>query len=543
MQFLDAETRRELDFDAVWQRIRPVSPLGQAAKRQAEAFLPHQAAQLEESLLRLEQAADCLRRQPQGADALAYFLSNLRDISALVDRAGQGEVLDDTELYEVKKLLLLAADIQGELERLQWSFLLPEPLDPCTGLKAELSRGQGSKTSFYIADAYDQELAALRRARLSLEERLTQLRSGVEEKVRRFAGRGLSMDDEISVSPSDTQLVGALSAVEGLVKVQTSPEAITFRLLEGEELAELRRELGELREREEALKARVRQRLSRLVGAYAPQLLRILKMLGFLDFLLAKARFCLEIRGVRPKLCAAPRLAIQQGRHLLVEEEVQGDGGVYCPLSLELGPGVTLLTGPNMGGKTVSLQTIGLLTAMAQYGLLVPAQAMEFQPRRFIRVHLASSQRGQGLSKFAGEMAFVREVIAHSQDPGLILLDELAHGTNPAEGAAVAQAVVERLRGEPAMTVITTHFPSLVSLEGVCHYRVRGLRRNLLQEQGQLLAAQGSAALRRLMDYSLERAAPGQFGQSDAVLVAEAMGLEPEIIARAKALQRSDSHG
>ena len=102
------------------------------------------------------------------------------------------------------------------------------------------------------------------------------------------------MDDEISVSPSDTQLVGALSAVEGLVKVQTSPEAITFRLLEGEELAELRRELGELREREEALKARVRQRLSRLVGAYAPQLLRILKMLGFLDFLLAKARFCLE---------------------------------------------------------------------------------------------------------------------------------------------------------------------------------------------------------------------------------------------------------
>ena len=71
MQFLDAETRRELDFDAVWQRIRPVSPLCQAAKRQAEAFLPHQAAQLEERLLRLAQAADCLRRQPQGADDLA----------------------------------------------------------------------------------------------------------------------------------------------------------------------------------------------------------------------------------------------------------------------------------------------------------------------------------------------------------------------------------------------------------------------------------------------------------------------------------------
>ena len=117
-------------------------------------------------------------------------------------------------------------------------------------------------------------LAALWRSRCSLEDRLSLLRSGVVEKVRRFAGRGLAMDDEISVSPSDTQLVGALSAVEGLGKVQTSPEAITFRLLEGEELAELRREQGDSREREEALKARVRPRLSRQVGAYAPQLLR-----------------------------------------------------------------------------------------------------------------------------------------------------------------------------------------------------------------------------------------------------------------------------
>ena len=179
---------------------------------------------------------------------------------------------------------------------------------------------------------------------------------------------------------------------------------------------------------------------------------------------------------------------------------------------------------------------------MAQYGLLVPAVSMELRPRRFIRAHLAS-RVVQGLSKFAGEMNFVRHVLAHSHEDGLILLDELAHGTNPAEGAAVAQAVVERLCREPTISVITTHYPSLGRVEGVFRYKVRGLRRELLEGQESVLSTHGLAALQRLMDYALEPAEPGELGQSDAVLVAEALGLEPEIIERAKVLQRSDGHG
>ncbi|NLM41092.1 MAG: hypothetical protein GX199_02150 [Firmicutes bacterium] len=542
MQFLDVETRRELGFDAVWQRIKPVSPLGRAKQREAQAFLPEQASQLEGAWLLLEQAANCLRERPHAVQNLLYFLSQLRDISTIIERSNQGGVLDDVELYEVKKLLFLAEEIQGELDRLAWSFLLPDSLDLCPQCREALSVGQGRKTSFYLADAYDEQLAALRRRRRALEEQLAQFRENVDSKVREVVGRPLSFDDEITVSCAAGQAVQKLETMPELVKVEEARGTITFRLVDSPEAQQLRLELGAVQEKEDACKARLRARLSQIVGAHASRLLRILEMLGFLDFLLAKAQFCVEIQGVRPRLSTQLRLAIDQGRHLLVEEEVQRAGRRYQPITLGLHAGVTVITGPNMGGKTVGLKTIGLLTAMAQYGLLVPAADMELSPRRWIRAHLAS-RPVQGLSKFAEEMAFVREVLVCGDQEGLVLLDELAHGTNPTEGAAVAQAIVERLRSEPVISVITTHYPALARVEGVSHYRVKGLPKGSLQKAALPQFAKGLDGLQQLMDYTLEPASPHETGASDAALVAEALGLEPGIIARAKELQRSESHG
>lgn len=543
MHFLDAETRRELGFEAIWLRIRPVSPLGRALQREARAFLPEQKAELEDAWHRLEQAVHCLRRQPAAGEGLLHSLSQLKDISGIIARSARGETLDDVELYEVKKLLHLAEEVQGELHRLGWAPLLPVPLDVCTPCREDLSVGQGGELSFYLADAYDELLAAARRRRRFLEERLAELRSRVDAQVWAAVGRGLSSEDEITVSSRDQSALAELEKVPDLVRIQETEGFVTFRWVDRGEGAQLRGELAAVRSQEEERKAAVRAELSRVVGAHAPRLLRILEILGFLDFLLAKARFCLEMQGVKPSLAGEECLVIRGGRHLLVEEEVRQAGGVYCPLSLELRPGVTVITGPNMGGKTVTLKTIGLLVAMAQYGLLVPAQSMTFKPRRFLRAHLPSSQGMPGLSRFAREVFFVREVLPYSGEPGLILLDELAQSTSPGEGAAVAQAVVERLRAAPAMTVLATHYSCLTQIEGVVHYRVRGLDKEQLQKEVLPLSAWNLEALQRFMDYTLEQAAPGDVGPSDAVFVAEALGVEPGVIARAKALQRSEDGG
>lgn len=529
MEFLDTETRRQLGFDQVWSQIRPASSLGRARTRQAGAFGKGQAAELEQELTRLERICADLKEDPKQADNLHFLLGTVRDIGLSIKRSRQGIILDDTEFYEIKKLLYTAEKIQGELERLQWTFLLPEPLEQCASCREALSIGQGGQESFYISDAYNKELAEIRQERVSLESALAKGRAAVDNKLIQTLGRLLSMEGKIAVSVGEREKIARLQEIPELEKVQETADIVTFQLIENETEARMKQKLGKVRETEEGLKEQIRRELSQKVAEHSSRLDKVLEQLASLDLTVAKGRFSAEIGGIKPKLCTEPAIQIEAGRHLLLEEEVRLAGRNYTPLSLRISPGVTLITGPNMGGKTASLRTIGLLIAMAQHGLLVPAQGLEFSPRDFIRAHLATAAIPKGLSAFAGEVSFLRDVMERSREDGLILVDEIAHGTNPVEGAAVAQAIIEYLIEERTITVITTHFPALPRVKGVYHLRVKGLDRDRLRRVQ-------ADSLQRCIDYRLEEADPSTVQGSDAAIVAEALGLDEAVIARAREL-------
>jgi len=531
MEFLDRETRRQLGFDEVWSKIAPVSSLGRARMRRATPFTSEQYSDLEAEYDRLQRMADDLSKNPKIADDLGFLLRSAKDISGSLKRSMEGAILDDIEFYEVKKLLGLVEKINFELEKLGWTTLLPKSLDQCSECREALSLGQGSYDSFYIADAYNPKLAQIRARRVNLESTLASYRELVDRKLIQAVGRLLSMDGEITLSTVDTAAVAKLEAMHELYKVQEKQNFVTFKLIEGEQMRRTREELEGVRSDEESCKEEVRTELTLVVGEFAPRLRSVLETLEFLDFALAKAKFAAKIGGVKPILSEDSRIRIQGGRHLIVEEEVKRGGQDYTPLSLEVLPGVTLITGPNMGGKTATLKTLGLLTAMAQYGLLVPAHSMEFRPRKFIRAHLATAEIPKGLSSFAGEVVFLRDVIVRSSEDGLVLVDEIAHGTNPVEGAAMAQAVLEYLHGQQMITAVTTHFPSLAGIRGLRHLRVKGLDREKLRQLG-------VDSLQRHMDYTLEVVLDGQedMQTSDAAIVAEALGLNSQIVNRAREL-------
>lgn len=539
MLFFDAETRRQLEFDKVWSRIQPVSSLGKARHRRAQAFLPEQSDDLKEELDRLEKISDQLQENPRSADELVHLLSMLRDISGTLHRSLQGFILDDMEFYEVKKLLAITKKVQRNLETHNWAFLLPDDLAVDKSCMEALSIGQGNRDSFYLADAYDEQLANARAERASLESKLSSYRSSVNYKLMQLVGRSLTMDDCLSVSTADSEVIEKLSELRELRIARETPDYIKFCLAEEKSIQQIKLKLASISVEEENQKQKVRRWLTDIVRLHAPRLLRILEILGFLDLLLAKAQFCAEIRGVKPKLCTDSQLKIADGRHLLLEEDLLHQNRPYTPLSIELGSGVTMICGPNMGGKTTTLKTIGLLIAMAQFGLLVPAMSMEFHPLKFIAAQLTSAEIPKGLSAFAGEIAFFRGVVGASKHYGLILVDEIAHGTNPQEGAIIAQAIIEKQQKQPAITVITTHYPSLTRLQGINHLRVRGLDKDLLQKNRCLLDGDENT-LHRFMDYRLEVATPKQNPTSDALIVAEVLGLDREIIARAKEIQGSD---
>lgn len=529
MQFLDTDTRRQLGFDEVWAQVTPVSSLGRAYQRKTIAFGPQQGVELEEELQRVEGLCDSLRSDSKAADNLSFLLGASRDIETSLKRSMQGVTLDDMEFYEVKKLLAIAEKVQAELERRHWTFCLTEPLDQCPECREHLSLGQGRQDSFYIADAYDEELAQVRQERIRLEAAQAAFRSAVDEKTISTMGRFLSTAGEITVSSTDSKNIALLEAMPELVKVQETPYYVTFSLIENEEMCRLRTRLTEVREAEEECKQRVRVGLTSVVADHGSRLMANLEQLAYLDFLVAKAKYASMIGAVKPQLGDASTIRIHDGRHPLVEEEVTRAGYVYTPLSLEISSGVTLITGPNMGGKTASLRTVGLLVAMAQYGLLVPVRFMEFKPRKFIRAHLTAAEIPKGLSSFAGEVVFLRDVITCSRDDGLILVDEIAHGTNPVEGVGLARAIMENLSQKPSMTIITTHYPSLASVEGIRHLRVRGLDLERLEQ------APGSS-LQHFMDYRLEVAGAAGALKSDAIVVAQTLGLDATIITRAREL-------
>ena len=529
MQFLDAETRRQLGFDDIWSRIRPVSSLGRSWMRKATAFTQDQSDDLVQELNRLEGISVHLKRDPSMAENLSFLLSTVRDIGGSLNRSMQGITLDDMEFYEVKKLLMIVGKIQVELERLGWTTFLPAPFDRCIECKEALGVGQGGHASFYLADAYDEQLARVRKERAHLERVLAEFRASVDSEMIQAVGRILSMNGDIAVSTKDKEMISRLEAMVELEKVQETSDCVTFQLVEDERMDQVRQTLSQIREEEERIKHQVRVKLTCLMADYGPRLRGVLEQVAFFDVLLAKAKFAAEIDGVKPQLCEDSIIRINKGRHPLVEEEVTQGGHDYTPLCLEVSSGVTLITGPNMGGKTASLKTTGLLVVMAQYGLMVPASSMEFRPRQFVRAHLAAAEIPRGLSAFAGEVVFLRDVIEGSDGDGLILVDEIAHGTNPVEGAGVAQAVLEYLNYKPTITAVTTHYPSLAQLEDIAHLRVRGLDKGKLG-QGQI------DSLQRYMDYSLEVVGPGRPLRSDAVIVADALGLNSMIIKRAKEL-------
>ena len=544
MQFLTADTRGQLGFGEIWSRIKPVSALGRSLHRQAEAFLPAQKGQLVEEWERLALISAVLRENPKACVGLKTLLSHVPDVTDCINRSLTDSTLSDADFYSIKKLLRVARDIKGELARLGWGGVLPAPLDVCPEVLDALSVGQGDSESFYLADAYHEKLAEIRSKRFALEDKLTQRRKQVEDHVFQAVGRVFSTEDELAVSVSDQETIAVLENIPQLVRSEETPDCVKFRLRLDESARELQRELRAVRAEEEQRKARVRERLTGVIAEQEERLRKTLSILGFLDFLLAKAEFCASCGGVKPNLRDDGVVSIYQGRHLLLEEDVTGRGLAYTPIDLELKRGVTLITGPNMGGKTACLETVGLLLAMAQFGLLVPAEKLEFSPRTFIAARLTAADNPKGLSSFAGEIAFIREVVRVSDQPGLILLDEIAHGTNPTEGAAIAQAVLERLNGQPPITLVTTHYPALAQLEGMGQLRIRGLDHARLAEMWSEDTELDLELFHQAMDYRLEPVKEPHTLKGDVVHLAEALGLDEKIILRAQELvKRGAEHG
>jgi DNA mismatch repair ATPase MutS len=229
----------------------------------------------------------------------------------------------------------------------------------------------------------------------------------------------------------------------------------------------------------------------------------------------------------------------EDGRHLQVEEIIQKKGGEYCPVSISLADGVTCITGANMGGKTISLKLTGMVAILAQYGYFVPCKKARVGLSNFMQILIGDSQSiERGLSSFGSEMEELKEIMDNSKDRSLLLIDEIASGTNPVEGLALTKSIVDYLKTKTYISLITTHFETVTADEDVVNMQVTGLANvdfeKLNREIRYANRRERINIIQKYMDYRLKRVDDAAEIPKDALNIAKMLGISSSIIEKAK---------
>jgi dsDNA-specific endonuclease/ATPase MutS2 len=284
---------------------------------------------------------------------------------------------------------------------------------------------------------------------------------------------------------------------------------------------------------------RIRKVISEDINRFAEILLDNCERMGELDVALGKALYAISHDCVKPEIAEEHVLEIEDGRNLQVEDILKSKDKPYCPVSISLKDGVTCITGANMGGKTISLKLSGQVAVLTQYGFFVPAKKARVGLSNYMQILVGDSQSlERGLSTFGSEMEELKEILDHSVERTLLLIDEIASGTNPVEGLALTKALVDYLIEKPYITLITTHFETVTETDGVINMQVRGLADadfTLLNREIQYARrAERINIISKYMDYRLYRVEKQGEVPKDALNIAKMLGISSEIIERAK---------
>ena len=327
-------------------------------------------------------------------------------------------------------------------------------LEPLTNLASEIRRCILSEEE--IADDASPELKHIRRKMSLTNDKIhTQLTSMINGSYRTYLQDAVvTMRNNRYCIPVKAEYKGQVS---GMVHDQSSTGSTFF--IEPAAVVTLNNELKELELKEQEEIEIILADLSAQAGAYTQELTNNQKIMTTLDFIFAKASLAMEENASMPLFNTEHHLHIRKGRHPLLDKKK------VVPIDIELGTDFDLLviTGPNTGGKTVSLKTVGLLTLMGQSGLHIPAlDRSELSIFTEVYADIGDEQSiEQNLSTFSSHMTSIVSILKQADENSLCLFDELGAGTDPTEGAALATAILDHLHSRGIRTMATTHYSEL----------------------------------------------------------------------------------
>ncbi len=524
---MDTKTLHVLEYDKILERLKSYCDFS-ASMDLAQALQP--TANFDEAQRLLKETTEA--RNLFTVNDIG--IGGAHDIRPAVDLAARGGVLDPQQLLDIKSTLISCREIKKSLERktdeyprlAQIAAGLPEShgiVDAITRILSD--RGE-------VLDSASPKLGTLRREiKIAHDRLMSRLQRYLTESANKLQEPIITQRDGRYVIPLRAEFKGQIKAV---VHDQSSSGATLF--VEPLPIVELNNSMRELQLQERDEERRILHELSVQVGEHREEFTYGVENLAVLDLIFAKAKYADELKANEPVLHKLSAVSNQRSaKHENQEPKAESqklisliharhpllDQTTVVPIDVDPKPGTRaiVITGPNTGGKTVSLKTVGLLVLMAQSGLHIPVQSgSELPCFHAVYADIGDEQSiEQSLSTFSGHITNIIRILKKIDSHSLVIFDELGSGTDPQEGAALARSILNHLLESGCTTLVATHYPELKTF-----------------------AHSTEAVVNASLEFDIKTLRPtykltiGLPGRSNALAIATRLGLDPKIVEAAR---------
>ena len=511
---MEQEAFKTLAYDKIKEMLTGCAS-SNLGKRLAQELLP--SSDFEEVASRLAETDEAVLIM----ETVAPPLGGIRDISSSLHKVDLGAVLDLGELVEVRSTMYAMRNVKYFFRDLALDVPILKELARGTEILGELEHQLENIIDEHgnIREDASVELRRINRELRSTQSRIKDKIAGLlhsAEYQKYFQDAIVTVRDERYVIPVKQEY---RSHFPGIVHDQSASGSTLF--IEPMAVVDMNNDVKQLILAREQEMNRLLKVLTQQISRHREILEANCDILAEIDFTFAKAKLAREMEAARPKLNDEGRTVLKQARHPLIDKEK------VVPIDIVLGTDyrMLLVTGPNTGGKTVSMKTLGLLVLMTQSGLYLPtAPDSELSVYQNVYADIGDEQSiEQSLSTFSAHMTHIVKILGQVEREDLLLLDELGAGTDPEEGAALAMSILERLLEIGATTVATTHYSELKTFA----YSRPGIENACVEFDVKTLRP----------TYRLLLGTPGA---SNAFAISRRLGLSEAIILRARQLVEAD---
>ncbi|MBL3398073.1 endonuclease MutS2 [Staphylococcus pasteuri] len=452
-------------------------------------------------------------------------LSGLSKVAQYIHRSTIGGVLNVTELTAIKRLI----QVQNQFKTF-YNQLLEEDeevkypiLDSNMAqlpILTDLFKDINEKCDTH--DLFDHASYELQSIRSKISSTNQRIRQNLDRVVKSQANQK-KLSDAIVTVRNDRNVIPVKAEYRqdfnGIVHDQSASGQTLY--IEPSSVVEMNNQISRLRNDEAVERERILTELTGQVAAEADALLTAESIMGHLDFLIAKARYARSIKGTKPTFHKERTVYLPNAYHPLLDQNTVVANTIEFIDDIE----TVIITGPNTGGKTVTLKTLGLIIVMAQSGMLIPTlDGSQLSVFENVYCDIGDEQSiEQSLSTFSSHMKNIVEILKDADKNSLILFDELGAGTDPSEGAALAMSILDHVRSLGALVMATTHYPELKAYS----YNREGVMNASVEFDVESLSP----------TYKLLMGVPGR---SNAFDISKKLGLSLHIINRAKTMIGTD---